>query len=166
MRSTGQDVVVRIIQDVVVRIIWIGAEAVAGTQSSPCFRHDLHQAHCSFGRQSTHVAEAFDLHDGAYPRRRDAETVRRFGDDGGDWIGRRGDAVLLGGDRFGMSNADDNQQYRRDADPKEGARAAPAPRRRDVANARRIDREGGGAEPRWLWRCVSPKAGLRHGQCS
>ena len=57
-----------------------------------------------------HVAEAFDLHDGAYPRRRNAEPLRRFGDDGGDWIGRRGDAVLLGGDRFGMSNADDNQQ--------------------------------------------------------
>jgi hypothetical protein len=53
-------------------------------------------------------------------RRRNAKPLRRFGDDGGDWIGRRGDAVLLTGDRFGMSNADDDQ-YRRDADPKEGA---------------------------------------------
>ena len=62
------------------------------------------------------------------------------GDDGGDWIGRRGDAVLLGGDRFGTSNADDNQQYRRDADPKEGARAAPAPWHRRTASSERRDR--------------------------
>jgi hypothetical protein len=153
-------------QDVVVRIIWIGAEVIAGTQSSPRFRHDLHQAHGPLGRQRSHIAEALDLHDGAYPRRRNAEPLRRFGDDGGDWIGRRGDAVLLGGDRFGVSNADDDQQYRRDADPKEGARAAPAPWHPCIASGRRWDREGEGTEPRWLRRSGSPEAGLRHGQCS
>ena len=71
-------------QYVVVRIIWILTKAVAGTQSSPRFRHDLHQTHCSLGRQSTHVAETFDLHDGTYPRRWNAEALRRFGYAGGD----------------------------------------------------------------------------------
>ena len=100
-------------QYVVVRVIWIGAEAVAGTQSGPRLRHDLHQAHGSLGRQSPHVAEAFDLHDGAYPRRRNAKPLRPFGDHGADWIVRRGNVVLLGGNRFGMNQACDGQQRRR-----------------------------------------------------
>jgi hypothetical protein len=61
------------------------------------------------------------LHDGAYSGHRNAEPLRRFGDHGGDWIGRRGDVLLLGGNRFGMSNAGEGQQYRRDADLKERA---------------------------------------------
>ncbi len=69
-------------QNVVVRVIRIGAEAVAETQNGPGLRHDLHQAHGSLGRQGTHVADAFDLHHGAYPRRRNAEPLRRFGDEG------------------------------------------------------------------------------------
>ena len=101
------------------------------------------------------------IHDAGMPNRCDASATMAA-----DWIGRRGDVVLLGGDRFGMSNADDDQQYRRDADPKEGARAAPAPRHRHAASGGRWDREGEGMEPRWLRRSASPEAGLRHGQCS
>jgi len=65
-----------------------------------------------------------------YPRRRNAEALRRFGDDGGNWIGRRSDVVLLSGNRFGMSNAAVDQQHGCNADPKEGASAAPASRHR------------------------------------
>ena len=36
-------------QYVVVRVIWIVGEALAGTQSSPRLRHDLHQVHGPLG---------------------------------------------------------------------------------------------------------------------
>ena len=136
-------------EDVVVRIIWVGAEAVAGTQSSLRFRHDLHQAHCSLGRQSTHVAEALDLHHGAYPLRGNAEPLRGFGDEGGEWMGRRGDVVRLRGDRFGVSNAAAEQQTPPRRRPKGGSaseRAAADARRRLRAAARLAGKEEESAE--------------------
>jgi len=50
-------------------------------------RHDLHQSHRARRRDRAHLAGAFDTHDGAEPALRNAEALRRFGDEGGERIG-------------------------------------------------------------------------------
>ena len=151
--------------DVVVRIVWVSAEAIAKTQTCPCRRHDLHQAHGAFGRQRPHVAEAFGSHHRAYPGRRNAEALRGFRHEAGNLIGRRGDARRLRGDRFGVGDATAGQQ--RDSDPaaKELPPTTRAPGHRAALDDGRYGREGGRDRAGWLALKGCARAGLRHGHC-
>ena len=47
-------------ENVVVRIVSVGAEVVADPQSGICLWHDLHQPHCALWRNGARISSAFD----------------------------------------------------------------------------------------------------------
>jgi len=62
-------------QYVVAWIKRVETETIANAEFNPGARHQLHQAHCTPGRDRVLVTGAFNLDDSAYPARRHSKAV-------------------------------------------------------------------------------------------
>ena len=69
-------------ENVVARIVSVGAEVVAGPQSGVCLWHDLHQPHCALWRNGARISTAFDAHNRPNPVRGNTESLRGLRDEG------------------------------------------------------------------------------------
>src|SRR5258708_3924880 len=65
-------------QNVVARIIGIGAKTMSNAQVSPCLGHDLHQPDSALSRPRSHIRTTLDAHHCTYPMFRYSETPGRF----------------------------------------------------------------------------------------
>ncbi len=90
--------------------------------------------------------------------------LRGLGHEGCKLIDRRSATQRLRGDRFGISDAADDQQHDRDPAAKERSQSGGAARRWPAFGNRRNGREGGRGEPESLRRDDRVQTWVRHGQ--